>query len=139
MSDGMDAKELRELSKCASRQVQQEPAVYTGCAPVSSLLETLLNEMGVAHRRVFGVVETNRKEKVGHSWIEVGDVVLETNPSQVLGLDYGVMAMAKDTWVSMTNPKESVHPCPEILQPTDAGRKFYQEQAKDIISCLRRL
>jgi len=133
----MTLDELRDLMRCASPKIRAEPEIYAGCVQSALLLTVLLNKLDASWKRGYGKVKTIKGDEIGHCWIEVDDVILETNPSQVLGLDEGALAMKKGKWLKATEAKEEEHLYPEIFQPTEAGKRFYNAEAEQILKCYR--
>jgi len=133
----MDLGELRKLIKCASPRIRSEPIIYAGCLESSMLLTRILDKLNVPYQRAFGTVETSQGEQVHHCWLEVGDVVLETNPSQVLGLPAGALAMEKSTWQELSKAKPEADIFPQRFEPTPAGKQFYDKAAESIIRCFK--
>lgn len=100
------------------------------------LIGRVLDRLGMPYQRKFGKVRTIRGERVYHCWLETNDVVIETNPSQILGLPKGALAIEKDIWQRLTEPKEEPGILPEIV-PTEAGKVFYEREAEQILQCYR--
>lgn len=129
-------KEVHSLIECAEGKIRSNPVVYAGCAESSVLLGKTLDKLGVPWERKFGQVTTIRGEIVYHCWLETNDIVIETNPSQILGLPKGALAIEKDIWQRLTKPKEKTEILPRI-EPTPAGHRFYETEADQILRCYR--
>lgn len=132
----MDIEELRQIISCAGTKIRSEPSIYSGCLESAHLLGLVLDKLNVPYKRGFGTVELSKDERVHHCWIEVGDVVLETNPSQVLALPVGAVAIDKGQWQKLTNAKEEEDIFPQRFESlTPEGKKFYDKEAESVIMC----
>lgn len=129
-------KEVHELIECAEEKIKRDPVIFVGCVESSTLLGKVLDKAGIPWERKFGQVRTIRGEVVHHCWLETKDIVIETNPSQVLGLDKGALAIEKDIWERLTRPREEPEILPRI-EPTEAGHRFYEREAEQILQCYR--
>ena len=129
-------KDVRNLIECAQGKIRSNPVVYAGCTQSSVLLGKLLDRLGIPWERKFGQVRTIRGEIVYHCWIETPDAVIETNPSQILGMDKGALAMKKKMWQKVTKPREEREILP-LVEPTEAGHRFYDREVEQILQCYR--
>jgi len=130
--------ELQALVECVGEKAKEEPVVLTGCFEIAELVSQSLDKLHVEHKRVAGSVKTFlRKKEVVHCWVEVGDMVIETNPSQTLGVDPGLLlVMRKAIWQDLLEGKEEpvgFH----WAGLTEAGRQFYDKAAGNVVMCFR--
>lgn len=128
--------EVHKLVECAQDKIKSNPVVYAGCVESSHLLGKALDKLGISWERKFGQVRTIGGETVYHCWLETNDIVIETNPSQILGLDRGALAIEKEIWQRLTGAKEESQILPRI-EPTPAGHRFYEREAEQILLCYR--
>lgn len=133
----MDIKNLRNLIECAEGKIKSNPTVYAGCTESGILLGKVFDKLGIKWERKFGEVSTVEGKRVYHCWLEANDIVIETNPSQILGLPKGALAVHKDLWQKVTEPKEEIEIFPHAVEPTPAGHRFYDREAEQILQCYR--
>jgi len=115
----------------------ENEVVYRGCVESGQLISITLNKLGINHRRVSGKVKSlPEKKELQHCWIETDDFIIETNPSQILGIGVGALTLTKDTWRELTEPKEgeSLFSGPSL---TEAGKRFYDAEAEQVLRCFR--
>lgn len=137
MPEEEELEKLREITDCLGPKIMENAVVFRGCVESGHLVSTTLNKLGISHRRVYGKVKSlpDRKE-LDHCWIETDDFVIETNPSQILGIDVGALALKKDTWRELTEPQEAESFFVEVPL-TPAGKRFYDTQAEQVLRCFR--
>lgn len=131
----MDEKELDKLCRCLESKMKSEPIIFTGCAEGSILITRVLEKLKIPHKRVFGRVKTADNKEVSHCWVEVGDTVIEPNPSQVLGINKRILPIKKEAWEQITEGVEK----PDIIDVglTPAGQTFYSKEAEMVVRCYK--
>jgi len=128
--------DVHKLIECAQDKIRTNPIVYAGCAESSVVLGKLLDKLGIPWERKFGKVTTIRHERIYHCWLETKDIVIETNPSQIIGIPKGALAIEKDIWQRLTKPEEEPGILPRI-EPTPAGHRFYDVEVEQILRCYK--
>lgn len=129
---------LRKITQCLGPKIMENAVIYRGCVESGYLTSAVLEKLGIHHVKVYGKVKSLlEKKKLQHCWIETEDAIIETNPSQILGIDAGALAMKKETWHELTEAEEEEAFFPEEFGLTEAGRHFYNEAADQVIRCFR--
>lgn len=94
MSQQEDLEKLRKLTDCLGPKIMENAVVYRGCVESGQLISITLNKLGIHHRRVSGKVKSlPEKKELQHCWIETDDFIIETNPSQILGIGVGLRVL----------------------------------------------
>jgi len=133
-----ELKKLRGIVECLAPKIRENPVVYGGCVESGTLISRVLDKLGIRHQRVYGKVKTLlEKKEIQHCWIETDECIIETNPSQILGIDAGALALKKDTWNELTEAKEEDAFFPEEMLLTPAGKRFYDQEADQVLRCFR--
>jgi len=128
--------DVHNLMECAQGKIRANPTVYAGCTQSAVLLGKVFDKLGIPWERKFGQVTTIRGERIHHCWLETNDIVIETNPSQILGIDKGALGIEKELWQRLTRPREETQILPRV-EPTEAGHRFYDREADQILQCYR--
>jgi len=130
--------ELQELAECVGERAKAQPVVLTGCFEIAELMSQALSKLDIEHKKVAGSAKTfPGKKEIAHCWVEVENMVIETNPSQTLGIDPGrLLVMKTSTWRDLLEGKEEpvgFH----WTGLTEAGRRFYDKEAEAVVRCFR--
>jgi len=134
--------ELRLLNKdlkiiCAKEPIWREKVVIVGCQEVAELTRRALRKLGLEPRVYSSWVTTFDGKRQAHVWVEVDDYIIETNPSQIMGVKY---QLAPVIWL----PRKDWEPftCPESREPfelvlTSSGQRFFDKLADEIVKCIK--
>lgn len=134
-------KDLDAFLACAESPILGEPLVFVGCLEITQLLVRAMKKSTFTPKAYCGIVKakTIPDKKIAHCWVEEGDKVIETNPSQILGSKDTLTKMKKDDWIRLTEP-ESIVPFERdhLSIPTPAGEKYYNSLAENVALCFNR-
>jgi len=130
---------LSRFARCAKEPIWRERIVIVGCNEVSEVTLRVLRRPGLRPRAYAGFVTTFDKKRIAHTWVEVDDYVIETNPSQILGIPYEltpIMWEPRAGWEEKTRPKMREPYENGVLLLTPSGENFYNSLVEEIIRCM---
>lgn len=130
---------LSELVENIRDIIYREEVVLTGCNEISELVLRTLQKLGLEPKLKKSMVDTFDGKRVSHVWVEVGDSIIETNPSQMFGIPYSVspiMLKSKVRWSERTNPGE-VDPFEGIrFSLTQEGETYFDKLSDELVSMI---
>jgi len=131
---------LTSLVKCAQGIIYRERIVIVGCNEVSEMASRTLKKLGYEPIVYSAFVDSKvEKRRVGHTWVEVNNYVVETNPSQILGVGRYMAFIPRKKWEHLTKPGvREINPEGKSLVLTEMGEKYYNQISDELASCTKR-
>jgi len=131
---------LASFVRCAQGIIYRERIVVVGCNEVSELTSRTLRKLGYEPVVYSAFVDSKaEKRRVGHTWVEVNNYVVETNPSQILGAGRYVAFMPRKNWEHLTKPSvREINPEGKSLVLTETGEKYYNKISDELAKCTTR-
>lgn len=123
--------------KCGHNIIKRERIVITGCNEVSELASRALRKLGYNPKVYSAFVDSKPEERrVAHTWVEVDNYVIETNPTQTFGISRYMAQMPIENWESFTHPStREINPQAKSLVLTKAGEKYYNKLSDELVKC----
>jgi hypothetical protein len=138
------SKLIRFFAGCMTRVIYSNPdfaCIIVGCPQTAKLADLALQGLGFEPRVYTGKVKMAAGGKVDHVWVELPehDLIIETNPQQVLGYPMPVLA------IPAGEHKREHYLTEEEIDPdtfpatasTPQGQKFFEKLAKEVVSCFK--
>lgn len=140
IANGMETKEmLARFIRCGNDIIKRERIVIVGCNEVSELVSRALKKLRYTPKVYSAFVDSRtEKRRVGHTWVEVDNYAIETNPTQILGLRRYMIFMPVDDWEHFTKPStREINPEAKALVLTESGEKYYNKLSSELAECTR--
>ena len=129
---------LASFVKCAQDIIHRERIVIVGCNEVSELASRTLKNLGYEPVVYSAFVDSKvERRRVGHTWVEVNNYVVETNATQILGVPRYVAFMPRQNWEHLTRPSvREINPEAKALVLTESGEKYYNQVSEELVECI---